>query len=82
MLPMTALDGTITGYEIRVPENNKGKFKFLTKTKGYADAPEKCLSKINNPKNPKNVLICAGYKDGYAAYDYLKSLTYKIPTRY
>ena len=72
MLPMTALDGIITGYEIRVPENNKGKFKFLTKTKGYADTPEKCLSKINNPENPKNALICAGYKDGYAAYDYLK----------
>lgn len=72
LLPMVALDNTITGYEIRVPENNKGKFKFLSKTKGYADNPEKCLLKINNPKKTKDVIICAGLKDGYAAYEYLK----------
>ena len=56
---MIALDGSITGFEIRVPENNKGNFKFLSKTKGFADNPEKCLSKINNPTNANNAIICA-----------------------
>lgn len=72
LIPMIALDNTVTGYEIRTPENHKGKFKFISKTKGYADNPEKCLSKINNPSNPKNAFICAGYKDGYTVYEYLK----------
>ena len=72
LIPMIAIDNTVTGYEIRVPQNNKGTFKFLSKTKGYADNPEKCLSKINNPSNPQNAFICAGYKDGYAIYEYLK----------
>lgn len=72
LIPMIALDNTVTGYEIRTPENHKGKFKFISKTKGYADNPEKCLSKINNPSNPQNAFICAGYKDGYAVYEYLK----------
>jgi len=74
VLPMFALDGTIIGLEIRVPENHKGKFKFICKTKGYAKDIEKCLSKINSPKEPKKVIICAGYKDGYAIYQYLKDL--------
>lgn len=74
LLPMIALDESITGFEIRVPENNKGKFKFLSKTKGFADNPEKCLSKINNPKNANNAIICAGYKDGYAVYQHLKDI--------
>ena len=72
LIPMIALDNTVTGYEIRTPENHKGKFKFISKTKGYANNPEKCLSKINNPSNPQNAFICAGYKDGYAVYEYLK----------
>lgn len=72
LIPMIALDNTVTGYEIRTPENHKGKFKFISKTKGYADNPEKCLSKINNPSNPKNAFICAGYKDGHTVYEYLK----------
>ncbi len=71
---MIALDDTVTGFEIRTPENHKGKFKFISKTKGYADNPEKCLSKINNPSNPRNAFICAGFKDGYAAYQYLKDI--------
>lgn len=74
VLPMIALDGTVTGLEIRMPENHKGKFKFLCKTKGYAANIEKCLSKINSPKEAKEVIICAGYKDGYAIYQYLKDL--------
>lgn len=32
VLPMIAIDDTITGLEIRVPENHKGKFKFICKT--------------------------------------------------
>lgn len=72
LIPMIALDNTVTGYEIRTPENHKGKFKFISKTKGYADNPEKCLSKINNPSNHKNAFICAGYKDGHTVYEYLK----------
>ncbi len=74
LLPMIALDGSITGFETRVPENNKGEFKFSSKTKGFADNPEKCLSKINNPINASNAIICAGYKDGYAVYQYLKDI--------
>ena len=74
VLPMIALDGTATGLEIRVPENHKGKFKFICKTKGYAKDIEKCLSKINSPKEAKEVIVCAGYKDGYAIYQYLKDL--------
>ena len=72
LIPMIALDNTVTGYEIRTPKNHKGKFKFISKTKGYADNPEKCLSKINHPSNPQNAFICAGYKDGYTVYEYLK----------
>lgn len=74
VLPMIALDDTVTGLEIRVPENHKGKFKFICKTKGYAKDIEKCLSKINSPKEAKKAIICAGYKDGYAFYQYLKDL--------
>ena len=74
VLPMITLDGTVTGLEIRVPENHKGKFKFICKTKGYAKDIEKCLSKINSPKEAKKAIICAGYKDGYAIYQYLKDL--------
>lgn len=33
VLPMIAIDDTITGLEIRVPENHKGKFKFCVKQK-------------------------------------------------
>ena len=73
-LPMIALDDSITGLEFRAVENHKGKFKFLCKTKGYAENIEKCLSKINSPKEAKEVIICAGYKDGYAIYQYLKDL--------
>lgn len=72
VLPMIALDNSITGLEIRIPENNKGKFKFLCKTKGYAENIEKCLSKINSLSEAKKAIICAGYKDGYAIYQYLK----------
>ena len=71
-LPMIALDDSITGLEFRIAENHKGKFKFVCKTKGYAENIEKCLSKINNPIEPKKAIICAGYKDGYAIYQYLK----------
>ena len=74
VLPMIAIDDTITGLEIRVPENHKGKFKFLCKTKGYTENIEKCLSKINSPKEAKKAIICAGYKDGYAIYQYLKDI--------
>ena len=49
MLPMTALDETITCCEIQVPENNKGKFKFLSE---YADI----LSLIRTLHIPKVVL--------------------------
>lgn len=73
-LPMFALDNSITGLEFRVPENHKGKFKFLAKTKGYASDVNKCLSKINNPDKPTKAFICAGYKDGYAVYQYLKDI--------
>lgn len=74
VLTMIAIDDTITGLEIRVPENHKGKFKFLCKTKGYTENIEKCLSKINSPKEAKKAIICAGYKDGYAIYQYLKDI--------
>lgn len=74
VFPMVALDDTVTGLEIRVPENHKGKFKFICKTKGYTKDIEKCLSKINSPKEAKKAIICAGYKDGYAFYQYLKDL--------
>lgn len=73
-LPMIALDDSITGLEFRVAENHKGKFKFVCKTKGYAENIEKCLSKINNPIEAKKAIICAGYKDGYAIYQYLKDI--------
>lgn len=72
VLPMVAIDDTITGLEIRIPENHKGKFKFLCKTKGYTENIEKCLSKINSSEEAKKAIICAGYKDGYAIYQYLK----------
>lgn len=72
VLPMIAIDDTITGLEIRIPENHKGKFKFLCKTKGYTENIEKCLSRINSPKEAKKAIISAGYKDGYAIYQYLK----------
>lgn len=74
VLPMIAIDDTITGLEIRVPENHKGKFKFICKTKDYAKDVEKCLSKINSPKEVKKAIVCAGYKDGYAIYQYLKDI--------
>lgn len=73
-LPMYALDNSLTGFELRIPENHKGKFKFISKTKGYASDNKKCLSKINNPQNPKEIMICAGYKDGYAALQHLKDI--------
>lgn len=74
-LPMYDIDGSIVGLEFRKPENSKGKvFGFAFKTKGYAADPKRCLSKINTPLNPKKALICAGYKDGYAAYQYLQEL--------
>jgi len=74
-LPMYDIDGGIVGLEFRKPENSKGKaFGFVSKTKGYAADPKRCLSKINTPLNPKKALICAGYKDGYAAYQYLQEL--------
>ena len=79
-LPMIALDDSITGLEFRVAENHKGKFKFVCKTKGYAENIAKCLSKINNPVEPKKAIICAGYKDGYAIYQYLKDTKTVSPT--
>ena len=72
-LPMISLDGTITGLEFRTPENQKGKFKFLCKTKGFAEDETKLLSKINNVEHPKELFICAGYKDGYAVLQDLKN---------
>ena len=73
-LPMIALDDSITGLEFRIAENHKGKFKFVCKTKGYAENIEKCLSKINSTNEAKKVIICAGYKDGYAIFQHLKDI--------
>ena len=74
ILPMYALNNSLVGFELRSPENHKGKFKFISKTKGYASDITKCLSKINNPQNPTEIMICAGYKDGYAALQHLKDI--------
>ncbi len=74
-LPMCDIYGCITGLELRKPKNEQGKkFAFAFKTKGFAQDPKRCLSKINTPLNPKKALICAGFKDGYAAYQYLQEL--------
>lgn len=73
--PMIALDDSITGLEFRAVENHKGKFKFECKSKGFAENIEKCLSKINSPNEAKKAIICAGYKDGYAVYQYLKDIS-------
>lgn len=74
-LPMYDLNGEIVGLEFRKPINETGKkFAFAYKTKGYAEDKTRCLSKINTPTNATKALVCAGYKDGYAAYQYLKNL--------
>lgn len=74
-LPMYDIDGNITGLEFRKPKNEQGKlFALAFKTKGYAEDSKRCLSKINTPLTPKKALICAGYKDGYAACQYLQEL--------
>lgn len=71
-LPMIALDDSIVGLEFRTPENEKGKFKFICKTKGFAQDPNKLLCKINSPKNPTEIFVAAGFKDGYAVLQDLK----------
>lgn len=74
-LPMYDIDGSITGLELRKTENEQGKkFAFVFKTKGFAQDPKRCLSKINTPLTPKKALICGGFKDGYAALQYLQEL--------
>ena len=73
LIPMIALDNTVTGYEIRTPENEKGKFKFICKTKGFAQDPNKLLCKINSPENPTEIFVAAGFKDGYAVLQDLKN---------
>lgn len=71
-LPMIALDDSIVGLEFRVPKNEKGEFKFLCKTKGFAQNPNKLLCKINSPENPTEIFVAAGFKDGYAVLQDLK----------
>ena len=72
-LPMIALDDSIVGLEFRVPKNEKGEFKFLCKTKGFAQDPNKLLCKINSPENPTEIFVAAGFKDGYAVLQDLKN---------
>lgn len=72
-LPMIALDGSIVGLEFRVPKNEKGEFKFLCKTKGFAQDSNKLLCKINSPENPTEIFVAAGFKDGYAVLQDLKN---------
>lgn len=72
-LPMIALDGSIVGLEFRVPKNEKGEFKFLCKTKGFAQDQNKLLCKINSPENPTEIFVAAGFKDGYAVLQDLKN---------
>ena len=69
---MIALDDSIVGLEFRVPKNEKGEFKFLCKTKGFAQNPNKLLCKINSPENPTEIFVAAGFKDGYAVLQDLK----------
>jgi|GEM_PF-3881937 len=71
ILPNYDLEGKLIGYEFRTQDfkpNSRGRKSW--RSQGEA----KKLCKINQPVNPKNIIVLEGFLDGYVFYQYLKEL--------